>query len=311
MVAKTITLLESRRPEDQDLGHRVLEGLVPATGGSTRLGITGPPGVGKSCLIEALGLQLLDKGGRIAVLAVDPTSPVSGGSILGDKTRMVRLAREEAAFIRPSPSGGRLGGVSHRTREALLVCEAAGYDPVIVETVGVGQSEADLASMVDFVAVLVQPAGGDELQGLKRGLLELADALVVTKADSDLEERAEEAQSEYRRAMQLLRGEDGLWTPPVLVTSARTGRGIGELWETVGRHRETLAGAGELEARRRTQARTWMWRLVEDALLSDFRADARVQDRSRELEEEVAERRRSAPNAASELLGRYLRRTPD
>jgi LAO/AO transport system kinase len=209
LVAKTITLLESRRRDHVVLGQQVLERLVTESGGSIRVGITGPPGVGKSTLIERLGLDLIQQGHRVAVLAVDPTSPISGGSILGDKTRMTRLSQEEAAFIRPSPSGLTLGGVAHRTREAVLVCEAAGYEIVIVETVGVGQSEAEVASMVDFFAVLLQPGAGDELQGLKRGVLELADALVVNKADGEQKNAAERTRAEYSQALHLLRAPSG------------------------------------------------------------------------------------------------------
>jgi LAO/AO transport system kinase len=307
-VAKAITLLESVKPDDVELGRAVLEALVPETGGSIRVGITGPPGVGKSSLIEALGLQLLEKGHRLAVLAVDPTSPKTGGSILGDKTRMVRLSREEGAFIRPSPSGGRLGGLAHRTREALLVCEAAGYDVVIVETMGVGQSEVELASMVDFFTVLVQPGGGDELQGLKRGVLELADALLVNKADGHLEDLAEETRREYEHALRLLRGPDEPWTPRVVAVSAHTGRGLLEFWETVLGHRRVLQASGELETRRRRQDQSWMWRLVEDGLLAAFRGDAEVKRLRPALERDVEEHRRTAPEAARELLERFLGR---
>jgi LAO/AO transport system kinase len=306
MVAKTITLLESLNPEDVEIGRAVLEALVPSTGGSIRLGITGPPGVGKSSLIETLGLQLLEKGHRLAVLAVDPTSPLSGGSILGDKTRMVRLSREEGALIRPSPSGGRQGGLAHRTREALLVCEAAGYDVVIVETMGVGQSEVELASMVDFFTVLIQPGGGDELQGIKRGVLELADCLLVNKGDGDLAEVAQRTAAEYGHALGLLRAAGEPWQPPVHVVSARTGRGIPEFWETVLEHRGLLQASGRLEARRREQDRSWMWQLVEDGLLAAFRGDAEVRELSPALETEVEERRRTAPEAARGLLKRFL-----
>jgi LAO/AO transport system kinase len=310
MVAKAITLLESRRPADVEAGRTLLEGLIPHTGRSIRVGITGPPGVGKSTLIETLGLELLRKGHRLAVLAVDPTSPLSGGSILGDKTRMVQLAREEGAFIRPSPSGGRFGGVAHRTREALLVCESAGYDVVIVETMGVGQSEAEVASMVDFFAVLLQPGGGDELQGLKKGVLELADALVVNKADGELEPAADRTRSEYQHALGLLRRPEGPWSPPVLTVSARTGRGIDDLWEKILEHRRMMQAAGELERRRRDQARSWMWRLVEDGLVAALRGDPETSRDLAELEREIEERRRSAPQAARDLLERFLRRGP-
>jgi LAO/AO transport system kinase len=309
-VAKTITLLESHRPDHLELGRAVLEEIVPHTGGSTRVGVTGPPGVGKSLLIEALGLRLLEKGQQLAVLAVDPTSPVTGGSILGDKTRMVRLAREERAFIRPSPSGGRLGGVARRTREALLVCEAAGYDVVIVETVGTGQNETEVASMVDFFVVCLQPGSGDELQGLKRGMLELADALVVTKADGDTLEAAERTRAEYAHAVRLFRTE-GDWSPPLLVTSARTGRGLEELWEAVVEHHRALEKTGGLKARRQRQAKEWLWRLVEDGLRAAWLGSPEVAERVRELERDVEELRRTPPQAARELIDLFLsRRSP-
>ena len=304
VVAKTITLLESRRPDHVELGRAVLEEIVPHAGGSLRVGITGPPGVGKSTLIEALGLALLEKGHRVAVLAVDPTSPVTGGSILGDKTRMVRLAREERAFIRPSPSGGRLGGVAHRTREALLVCEAAGYDVVIVETVGAGQSETEVASMVDFFAVLLQPGSGDELQGLKKGVIELAHALLVTKADGELLDAASRTQVAYELALQLLRSPDDRC--PVLVLSARTGSGLQEFWKTVLEHRRLLEGSGALEARRRRQARAWLWQLIEESLIMAFRSEPEVAQCLSSVERQVEERGRTAPQAARHLLERFL-----
>jgi LAO/AO transport system kinase len=259
IVAKTITLLESTRHDRARLGQTILEALVPDTGRAFRLGISGTPGVGKSTFIEALGLALIAAGHRVAVLAVDPSSPRTGGSILGDKTRMEHLAQESAAFIRPSPSGGSLGGVAHRTREAMLVCEAAGFDVVVVETVGVGQSEAAVASMVDFFAVLLQPGAGDELQGLKKGVLELADALIVNKADGDQKTLAERTRSDYSHALELLRPASPNWSPPVLSVSARNRVGIEQVWETVQAHRRALEASGELEARRRDQARAWMW----------------------------------------------------
>ena len=300
-VARAITLLESTRSEDAELGQAVLEALVPDTGRAVRLGVTGPPGVGKSTLIESLGLHLLAEGHRVAVLAVDPSSPLSGGSILGDKTRMERLAREEAAFIRPSPSGGSLGGVAHRTRESMLVCEAAGYDVVIVETVGVGQSEVTVRSMVDFFAVLLQPGAGDELQGIKRGLLELADALIVTKADGDQRILAERTRAEHAQALQLLRSPSKAWAPRVLSVSALAGDGIPELWEAVEEHREALLASGELQARREIQARDWMWSLVQEGLERAFRAHPAVSRRIPSLEREV-EAARTTPAAAARAL---------
>ena len=302
LVAKAITLLESRRRDHVVLGQQVLERLAPESGGSVRVGISGPPGVGKSTLIETLGLQLIAQGQRLAVLAVDPTSPVSGGSILGDKTRMVRLSQETQAFIRPSPSGLTLGGVAHRTREALLVCEAAGYDVVIVETVGVGQSETEVSSMVDFFVVLLQPGAGDELQGLKRGVLELADVLVVNKADGEQKKAAELTRAEYSHALQLLRPPTESWNPRVLSVSALLGDGIAELWSTVQQHREAGLESGELEARRQRQGRAWFWRLVEEGIEAAFREDPKVAALIPELERQVEEHATSAPAAARMLL---------
>jgi LAO/AO transport system kinase len=308
LVAKTITLLESRRDDDRFLGQHVLDMLVPHAGGAVRAGITGPPGVGKSSFIETLGLELVGQSQRVAVLAVDPSSPVRGGSILGDKTRMERLAREENAFIRPSPSGGILGGVAHRTREAMLVCEAAGFDVVIVETVGVGQSEVEVRSMVDFFAVLLQPGAGDDLQGIKKGVLELADALVVNKADGENVPLAERARVDYEHALQLLRSAGG-WRTPVLTTSALRGDGISEFWETVLAHRKCLTSSGELDLRRQSQAKAWLWRLVEEGLDHAFRSDLRVAERIEDLEREVVAHSMTAPHAAGLLLEAFMGRS--
>ena len=300
-VARAITLLESTRPDRARLGQELLELLVPFTGEAVRAGITGPPGVGKSTFIEALGLHLIREGHRVAVLAVDPSSPVTGGSILGDKTRMELLAREEAAFIRPSPSGGSLGGVAERTREAMLVCEAAGFDVVLVETVGIGQSEVTVASMVDFFCVLLQPGAGDALQGIKKGVLELADALVVTKADGEQRALAMRTVAEYRQALGLLRPSPH-WQPRVLAVSAREGEGVAGVWQVVQEHREKLQAAGALEARRRQQARAWFWSLVEQGLRESFRAHPGVAARVVALEKDVASRKTTPPAAARALL---------
>ncbi|MCZ6785515.1 MAG: methylmalonyl Co-A mutase-associated GTPase MeaB, partial [Proteobacteria bacterium] len=239
-IARAITLLESTRSDQSQLGRAILEALVPDTGGAIRVGITGSPGVGKSTFIEALGLRLIGAGHRVAVLAVDPSSPVTGGSILGDKTRMERLAQREEAFIRPSPSGGSLGGVAQRTREAMMVCEAAGYDVVLVETVGIGQSEVTVASMVDFFLVLLLPGSGDELQGIKKGVLELADALVVNKADGDLQAAAERTRQEYQNALELIRPSSPSWTPRTQLASSTQDEGIDRVWQTVLEHRRKL-----------------------------------------------------------------------
>jgi len=300
-VARAITLLESTLAEDTALGREILEALVPDTGSAIRVGITGPPGVGKSTFIETFGLHVLSEGRRVAVLAVDPTSPLSGGSILGDKTRMERLAHAEGAFIRPSPSGGSLGGVGHRTREAMLLCEGAGYDVILIETVGVGQSEVTVRSMVDFFTVLLQPGAGDELQGIKRGLLELADALVVTKADGDQKALAERTQAEHRQALQLLRPPYVEWKPPVLTVSSLVGEGIPEVWEAVLAHRNALTETGALQARRQRQARDWMWSQVQEGLERAFRADPAVASAIPVLEREV-EASQTTPAAGARRL---------
>jgi LAO/AO transport system kinase len=301
-LARAITLLESTRADHAVEGQALLERLVPHAGGAVRLGITGSPGVGKSTFIEALGLHLVDAGHRVAVLAVDPSSPRTGGSILGDKTRMERLARRPEAFIRPSPSGGSLGGVAHRTREALLVCEAAGHDVVLVETVGIGQSEIAVAEMVDFFLVLLQPGSGDELQGIKRGVLELADGLVVNKADGEWLKPAERARSEYAQALQLLRPRSAHWRPPVLMASARTGEGIEAIWEMVRAQGAALEAAGEAQARRREQSLAWMWSLLDEGLRRAFGAHPEVGRRLGVLEKQVEALEITPAHAARALL---------
>jgi LAO/AO transport system kinase len=304
-LSRAITLIESTRPDHQALGQAVLEGLIARTGGAIRLGLTGPPGVGKSSFIEALGVHLIEAGKRLAVLAVDPSSPVTGGSILGDKTRMERLAQDERAFIRPSPSGGALGGVAHRTREAMLLCEAAGFEVVIVETVGIGQSEFAVRSLVDFFAVLLQPGAGDELQGLKRGVLELADALVVNKADGEQKALAERTRGEHARALELLRPLSAAWRPCVLTASARSGEGIPAFWETVCAHRKALSQAGELQERRGRQAREWLWTLVDERLEEAFRAHPAVAAEVERIEADVAAQKTSPAAAARALLAAF------
>jgi LAO/AO transport system kinase len=301
-VAKTITLLESRRADHRELGQEVLARLVPHTGAARRIGITGPPGVGKSSFIETLGLELLAGGHKVAVLAVDPSSPLSGGSILGDKTRMERLSREDDAYIRPTPSGGTLGGVSHRTREAMLVCEAAGYDVVLVETVGVGQSEFEVRSMVDFFCVLLQPGAGDELQGIKKGVLELADLLVVNKADGEHRDEAERTRADYAHALGLLHSNSENWIPRVQLASALTGDGVDAVWQAVLEHEDALSGSGEREARRREQARAWLWRLLRDGLETAFREHSDVKAVLSGIEASVESQQLTAPHAAKSLL---------
>ncbi len=301
-IARTITWLESTRPDQAALGQRILEELVPLTGGAQRVGVTGPPGVGKSTFIETLGMKLIERGHRVAVLAVDPSSPVTGGSILGDKTRMEQLSQHEAAFVRPSPSGGSLGGVAQRTREAMLVCEAAGYDVVLIETVGIGQSEVTVASMVDFFLVLVQPGAGDDLQGIKKGVLELADGLLVNRADGPQQDAAERARVDHQNALGLLRPASPNWRPRVLTASAVTGEGVSALWETIEAHRKALEESGERQARRRDRARAWMWSLVEEGLRQAFRSDPAVAARIPQAERKVEELETTPAAAARTLL---------
>ncbi|MGH0029587.1 MAG: methylmalonyl Co-A mutase-associated GTPase MeaB [Myxococcota bacterium] len=304
-LAQTITRLESTREDRAAEGQAILDALVPSTGGAVRVGITGPPGVGKSTFIEALGLHLVDAGHRVAVLAVDPSSPVTGGSILGDKTRMERLAQRSEAFIRPSPSSGSLGGVAQRTRECMLLCEAAGHDVVIVETVGIGQSEVTVAGMVDFFLVLLQPGSGDDLQGIKKGVLELADGLVVNKADGELLAAAERSRNAHADALQLLRPLSPSWSPRVQTASAITGEGIAEVWSMVLDQRRALEASGEAARRRRDQARAWMWSLVEDGLERAFRSHPAVASRIESLEREVEDSKTTPARAARTLLDAF------
>jgi LAO/AO transport system kinase len=305
-IARTITRIESTRDADRDLGQAILDGLVADSGRAIRVGITGPPGVGKSTFVEALGLMLVEQGRRVAVLAVDPSSPVTGGSILGDKTRMERLAVRPEAFIRPSPSGGSLGGVAHRTREVMLLCEAAGFDVVLIETVGIGQSEVAVASMVDFFLVLLLPAGGDELQGIKKGVVELADALVVNKADGATAALADRTRHDYSGALSLLRhGVDG-WQPRALVASALESRGIAEVWAAILEHRALLESSGQLQRRRREQSRAWLWKLVEEGMTRAFRERPGMPEAIAREEAAVADQTRTPTAAARALLERFF-----
>ncbi len=275
-LAQAITLVESTRADHRARAARVLDAVLPQTGGAIRVGISGTPGAGKSTLIEALGTALTGVGHRVAVLAVDPSSSRTGGSILGDKTRMAALARDPHAFIRPSPTAGHLGGVARRTREASLLCEAAGFDVVLIETVGVGQSETAVAEMVDCFVVLVAPGGGDELQGIKRGILELADLIVVNKADGDLRPAAERALADHRSVLQLLHPKHEGWTVPVIAVSALEGRGIDEVWQQITALHAVLRDSGRLDALRADQAVTWMWREVRESVLDDLESNAAV-----------------------------------
>ncbi|MEO5680465.1 MAG: methylmalonyl Co-A mutase-associated GTPase MeaB [Acidimicrobiales bacterium] len=271
-LARAITLVESTRPEDREEAAVLLEAVLPHTGRAVRVGISGTPGVGKSTFVDALGRRLTGAGRTLAVLAVDPSSTVSGGSILGDKTRMGGLATSPHAYIRPSPAGGTLGGVARRTREALLLCEAAGFDVVLVETVGVGQSEVAVAGMVDTFVLLLAPGGGDDLQGIKRGVMELADLVVVNKADGDLLGAARQAAADHVHGLHLQRPRSAAWTPEVLLCSATSGDGVDEVWAAVERHRAALVAAGELERLRQLQARQWLWSDVTDRVVAAVRA---------------------------------------
>ncbi|MEZ4353793.1 MAG: methylmalonyl Co-A mutase-associated GTPase MeaB [Myxococcota bacterium] len=304
-MARAITRIESTRETDRALGQAVLEALVPDSGSAIRVGITGPPGVGKSTFIEALGLHLVDRGHRVAVLAVDPSSPVTGGSILGDKTRMERLTVRSEAFIRPSPSGGSLGGVAHRTREVMLLCEAAGYDVVLIETVGIGQSEVAVASMVDFFLVLLLPSGGDELQGIKKGVVELADALVVNKADGAMATAAERTRVDYASALELIRGHDD-WRPRALSASALEAKGIEAVWETILEHRALMTRTGALERHRRDQARSWMWKLVDEDIQRAFRSRPGMREAIAREEARVAAQETTPAAAARSLVDDFL-----
>jgi LAO/AO transport system kinase len=307
-LARAITLVESRLPEHQEQAASLLTALMPATGGSDRIGLTGVPGVGKSTFIDQFGVNLTAAGHRVAVLAVDPTSQRTGGAILGDKTRMARLANDPAAFIRPSPAGGSLGGVARRTRETILLCEAAGFDVVLVETVGVGQSETTVSQMVDIFVVLMLAGAGDELQGIKKGVLELADLVAVNKADGDNVRRARLAALDYRRALHLITPASPNWTPPVLTCSAVDNTGLDEIWQQIAAHRDALAATGERAERRRQQQIGWMWSLIGDRLLEEFRGSAAVRDQLAQVEAAVLDGTLPAGAAADRLLEAFLAR---
>ncbi len=301
-LAQAITLIESSRRDHRLQAEELMSAILPRTGGSVRLGISGVPGVGKSTFIESFGLFLIEAGKKVAVLAVDPSSRRSGGSILGDKTRMEQLARRQEAFIRPSPAGTSLGGVARRTREALLLCEASGYDVVIVETVGVGQSETAVADMVDLFLLLLLPSGGDELQGIKRGIVELADLIVVNKADGALIEAARRAAAEYQSALRMLRPVTHDWQVPVLLCSALKGSGLDEVWARIDQYRQLHQDNGLWEERRREQASAWLWREVEESLLVALHRHPRVAAEVAGLEASVREGVLAPTAAARRLL---------
>jgi LAO/AO transport system kinase len=305
VLARAITLIESKRADHASQAHLLVQELLPATGKAVRLGITGAPGAGKSTTIDALGSYLTAKGHKVAVLAVDPSSSRTGGSILGDKTRMPRLASDPNAFVRPSPSSGTLGGVAAKTRETMLVCEASGYDVVMVETVGIGQSETAVADMTDFFLVLMLPGAGDELQGLKKGIVEIADMIAVNKADGDNVARARLAAAEYRGALNILTPQSATWSPPVVTYSALTGNGVAELWAQVLNHKTKMAASGELAQRRRAQQVKWMWSMLEERLTARLRGDAGVRAKLRSAEARVAAGK-LAPTLAVEEIAKLL-----
>ncbi|GAA1173250.1 methylmalonyl Co-A mutase-associated GTPase MeaB [Streptomyces hebeiensis] len=301
-VARAITLVESTRADHRVLAQRLLTELLPYAGGARRIGISGVPGVGKSTFVDALGTLLTGQGHRVAVLAVDPSSSRTGGSILGDKTRMERLAVDPAAFVRPSPTAGTLGGVARATRETVVVMEAAGYDVVLIETVGVGQSETAVAGMVDSFLLLTLARTGDQLQGIKKGVLELADVIAVNKADGPHERDARSAARELAGALRLMRSSDAVWTPPVLSCSAREGTGLAEVWERLEQHRSLLDADGRLAAIRADQQVDWAWSMVRERLLRRLREDPAVRELTPELERRVREGTLTATSAAERIL---------
>ena len=304
-LAKAITLIESTRADHQRRAQQVLNALLPKTGNAIRIGISGVPGAGKSTFIEALGVWLIERGEKLAVLAVDPSSSVSGGSILGDKTRMEQLSQREEAFIRPSPSAGSLGGVAEKTREAMLLCEASGYDVIVVETVGVGQSETTVAGMVDMFCLLQLPNAGDDLQAIKKGIVEIADMVIINKADIDPRATAV-ARAQWRNALHMLRPASKNWAPPVIALSALHKEGIVEFWEQVEKYQAALTPTGEFAARRQHQSLSWMWQLIDSGLRQHFRHHPRVQENLPALTRSV-ERGHTTPAAAAYALLDYLK----
>jgi len=288
VLARAITLIESKRSDHQQQARRLVQDLLPYSGKAVRVGITGAPGVGKSTTIDTLGIFLTARGHRVAVLAVDPSSARTGGSILGDKTRMARLSSDERAFIRPSPTAGTLGGVAAKTRETMLICEAANYDVILVETVGIGQSETAVADMTDFFLALMLPGAGDELQGLKKGVVELADMIAVNKADGDNIARASAAAAEYRAALHILTPRSPAWMPPVVTYSALTGNGLEDLWNKVLEHRKTMTASGDIASRRRAQQVKWMWTIFEERLRAHLKSDPTLKAQLPKIEAAVA-----------------------
>ncbi|HUS98655.1 MAG TPA: methylmalonyl Co-A mutase-associated GTPase MeaB [Hyphomicrobiaceae bacterium] len=303
MLARAITLIESGRAEHQALAQDLLQALLPYTGRAVRLGITGVPGVGKSTTIDQLGINLVEAGHKIAVLAVDPTSTRSGGSILGDKTRMNRLANHAHAYVRPSPTSGTLGGVARKTRETMAIVEAAGYDIVIVETVGVGQSEVTVAEMVDFFLVLLLPGGGDELQGIKKGIIEIADMIAINKADGDNTARASRSAADYRGALGLIAPHSEFWQPPVITISGRDNIGLDVLWQKISDHRARMQASGEFEARRAAQAVGWMHAMLTERLMAMIHANPEIATRLKACEARVRDGGQTPARAVEEIMG--------
>jgi LAO/AO transport system kinase len=301
-LARAITLVESRKPEHRKQANALLDMLHAKTGKAFRIGVTGLPGVGKSSFIDQFGTNLASEGHRIAVLAVDPSSQRTGGSILGDKTRMQKLSVQPAAFIRPSPSGKTLGGVARATRETMLLCEAAGFDVIIVETVGVGQSESTVAGMVDFFLVLLLPGAGDELQGIKKGLIELADMIAVNKADGDFAREANRTAADYSAALHILRKSEADWTPESVAISAHENKGLAELWAAIQRHRTMLQNSGAFEAKRRDQAVAWMYEQIEERMRLLLRENPALRSRIGKIEADVRKGEKLPGSAADEIL---------
>jgi LAO/AO transport system kinase len=307
IIARTITLIESRNPKYEKFGNEILESLLSHTGKSIRLGISGIPGVGKSTFIEKFGLNLIEQGKKVAVLAVDPSSQISGGSIMGDKTRMNELSANTNSFIRPSPSSGSLGGVARKTRETMLICEAAGYDIILIETVGVGQSEVMVSSMVDFFLVMMLPNTGDELQGIKKGIMEFADSIVINKADGENINAAKVAKRQFENVLHILSNKnDDNWEPRVLTCSSVKGNGIQDVIDAVMEHRDIMSKSGELEEHRKTQRKEWMWNILQEGLQSMFKRNKEIYSLIEELENKVLSGDMTPTNAASLILDRFM-----